>query len=129
MCVVYSNCMEIKSFNDLIVWQKSMEFVENVYSVTKLLPAKEKFGLISQLQRSSVSIPSNIAEGSKRSSRADFRQFCTMALASAAEAETQLLLIQRLYPTVLVEKNLNQAIEIQKMLSVLVRQLKPTPKT
>ncbi len=80
--------MAIKSFKDLDVWQKSMNAVEDIYRITAQLPENEAYGLSSQLRRASISIPSNIAEGSKRSSRADFRQFCLMSLGSAAEVET-----------------------------------------
>lgn len=76
-----------------------MDLVIGVYKVTAQLPKAENFGLASQIQRASVSIPSNIAEGSKRSSRADFRQFCMMAMGSAAELETQLLLVKDCTPT------------------------------
>lgn len=115
--------MTIKSFRDLVVWQKSIDFVQLVYSISKQLPANERFGLSSQLQRAAVSIPSNIAEGSKRSSRADFRQFCKIALGSAAEVETQLIIVNRLYPYVETGAALNAVVEIQKMLSSLERQL------
>jgi four helix bundle protein len=67
--------MQVNSFRDLKVWQQSMDLVEEVYGITKHLPKSESYGLVSQLQRASVSVPSNIAEGSKRSGRADFRKF------------------------------------------------------
>lgn len=113
----------INSFKDLTVWQKSMELVKLVYRVTNNLPSTERFGLSSQLQRAAVSVPSNISEGSKRGSRADFRQFCKIALGSAAEVETQLLIIADLYPNVQVAEALSLIEEIQKMLTTLSNRL------
>ena len=75
-----------------------MDLVEEVYALTKLLPSSEQFNLISQTQRCSVSIPSNIAEGSKRNHQNEFLHFLSIAQGSAAELETQIILIQRLYP-------------------------------
>lgn len=111
------------SYKDLIVWQKSMVLVENIYTVTKKLPSDERYGISSQLQRAAVSIPSNIAEGSKRSSRADFRQFCKIALGSAAEVETQLLIIKRIYPNIVASPAIQLTTEIQKMLTSLNNRL------
>ncbi len=115
--------MAIDSFKGLIVWQKSMTLVQHIYRITKALPASERFGISSQLQRAAVSIPSNIAEGSKRSSRADFRQFCKIALGSAAEVETQLLIVKQVYPDVTVNTELQLISEIQKMLTSLSNRL------
>lgn len=116
--------MSITSFKDLVVWQKSMELVTEIYKLTAQLPEHEKFGLKSQLQRCAVSIPSNIAEGSKRGSRADFRQFCIIALGSAAELETQLLIVGNLYSQTLINPLLPQVVEVEKMLTSLVKSLK-----
>ena len=121
--------MNIRSFKDLEVWQLSMELVVNTYQLTSRLPDSERYGLISQMQRSAVSIPSNIAEGSKRSSRADFRQFCLVALGSAAELETQILLVQRLYSKNEVTNMLEEIVQIQKMLSSLAKRLNEKPPT
>ncbi len=117
--------MQVASYKDLSVWQKSMNLVAEIYNLTDKLPKDENFGLKSQLRRSSVSIPSNIAEGSRRGTRTDFRHFCTMALGSTAEVETQLLLVKRLYPeTVNLEAALTNTTEVQMMLSGLSRSLK-----
>ena len=116
--------MAVSSFRDLVVWQKSINLVQEIYAVTKQLPGTESFGLSGQLQRASVSIPSNIAEGSKRRGRADFRKFCMVAMGSAAELETQLIIVSKLYPTVSVDQALSLLTEVQKMLSALIRQLK-----
>ena len=114
--------MSISSFRDLNVWQKSIEVTEKVYILTKNLPQSERFGLISQLQRSSVSIPSNIAEGAQRNSRNEFRHFCGIAYGSCAELETQLILIERIYKQDIDEIML-LLIEVQKMLKSLIYKL------
>lgn len=74
-----------KSYRDLNVWQKSFTLVKDVYAYTALLPANEKYGIISQIQRAAVSIPSNIAEGQQRGGVKEFRQFLHIARGSAAE--------------------------------------------
>ena len=122
--------MASKSHKDLVVWQKSMDLVEVCYSIIALLPPIERYNLVSQISRSSVSIPSNIAEGYKRHSRNEYIYFCGIAAGSAAELETQLLIIQRLYKdTVSVETALDTLTEVQKMLYALTRRLKATPYT
>jgi len=83
-------------YKDLIVWQKSMNLVVDIYTLTKNFPRSEEYGLVSQIRRCAVSIPSNIAEGSKRSSRKDYKQFLHIAYGSGAELETQLELSKRL---------------------------------
>ena len=85
-----------KGHKDLIVWQKSMDLVEEVYKLVKVLPNDERFNLASQLSRSAVSIPSNIAEGYRRNSDKSFKQFLLIAFGSCAELETQIELIERL---------------------------------
>lgn len=82
--------MEIKSYRDLTVWKKSMELVITVYALTDKFPHSEMYGLTSQMRRAAVSIPSNIAEGRRRSSRKDFRHFLLNAFGSGAELETQI---------------------------------------
>ena len=79
-------------FKDLEIWKKSRLFCSNIYSITSKFPESEKFGLTNQLRRSSVSIPSNIAEGSSRKSNKDFARFLQITLGSAYEIETQLLI-------------------------------------
>ena len=85
-----------KGFRDLIVWQRSMNFVTRIYELTAQLPKNELYGLTSQIRRCAVSIPSNIAEGSKRGTRKDFRQFILIAYGSSAELETQIDIARRL---------------------------------
>lgn len=116
--------MAITSFKDLRVWQMSVDLAESLYFVARQLPTEERFGLASQMQRAAVSIPSNIAEGSKRSSRADYKQFCKIALGSAAELETQLVLVRKLYPHVTIPNEILHNLEnVQKMLASLASKL------
>ena len=86
-----------KSYRELIVWQKAMMLAESVYAVAKALPDVERFGLAGQMRRAAVSVPSNIAEGHERRSRAEYRRFIAIACGSLAELETQLELAQRLH--------------------------------
>ena len=88
--------MEIKGFRDLIVWQKAMNFVVEVYRVTGPFPSDERFGLTSQLRRCAVSIPSNIAEGHGRKGTREFLSFLSIAYGSLNEAQTQVLIAERL---------------------------------
>ena len=80
---------------NLIVWQKSMELVTAIYVATKTFPKEELFGIVLQMRRSAVSIPSNIAEGSSRTSEAEFSHFLEYSIGSCFEVETQLELAKR----------------------------------
>jgi len=80
----------IGSYRDLDVWQFAMGIVIDVYRVTRAFPAEEKFGLVAQLRRAAVAIPSNIAKGRNRLGAAEFRRFVSIARGSVAEVETQL---------------------------------------
>lgn len=85
------------NFRELTIWKEAMEVVKMVYELTSKLPDSEKFGLISQMQRSAVSIPSNIAEGSGRVSDKELMYFLNVAISSSYELETQILLLEELY--------------------------------
>lgn len=87
----------IESYRDLEVWQRGMELAEATYQFCELLPHQEMYGLRAQLQRSAVSIPSNLAEGHARSSTRDYLRFVSIALGSLAELETQLVLAGRIH--------------------------------
>lgn len=91
-----AECREtrIESFRDLIVWQRAMQLANAVYDATASFPKEEMFGLVSQMRRSSVSVASNIAEGSQRGGKKEFIQFLTVARGSLAELLTQLILSQ-----------------------------------
>jgi four helix bundle protein len=111
--------MEVKHFKQLYVWQRAMELVEEVYKITKELSSDERFGLVSQIRRSSISIPSNIAEGSRRKTR-DFVRFLNTADGSASELETQLLLSAKLYQGIDCKRALSLLQEVQKMLGAMI---------
>ncbi len=115
--------MKITSYKDLEVWRKSMLLVEEIYQITTKLPRSETFGLISQIQRAAVSIPSNIAEGSKSGSKLEYIHFLNITRGSTAELETQLLVISRIYDMDL-SPTLSLLEEISKMLYALISKLK-----
>lgn len=116
----------MNNYKDLKVWEKGMTLVELVYFLTKQLPDDEKFGLISQIKRCSISIPSNIAEGAGRNSNKEFIRFLSIANGSTTELETQLLLIKRLHlvPKAKVENILILCQEIKNMNFALQKSLK-----
>lgn len=86
----------MRTHKDLIVWQKSIELVKLIYKETQLFPKEELFGLVSQMRRAAVSIPSNIAEGYGRESKKECRHFVYISLGSASELETQLIIAKEL---------------------------------
>lgn len=86
----------IRSYRDLLVWQRAMDLVTSVYELTSKFPDQEKFGLVSQLRRAAVSIPSNVAEGYGRGRPQEYLRFLKISRGSLCEVETQLLLSQRL---------------------------------
>lgn len=86
----------MRKHQQLRAWQQAMDLVELVYRETAMLPDDERFGLVSQMRRAAVSVPSNIAEGAARGSTKDFTRFLMMARGSLSELETQLLIAQRL---------------------------------
>lgn len=112
----------MEKYQDLIVWQKSVELVTDIYSLTESFPDLEKFGLVNQMRRCAVSIPSNIAEGHARKSSGDFLRFLRMSYGSAAELETQLLISNKL--EFVSEKEFNdmneKLTEVKKMLNKLM---------
>jgi four helix bundle protein len=108
----------MNNFRELIVWRKSVDLVVTIYEVTKTFPDSEKFNLVSQMQRCGTSIPSNIAEGSGRNSAAYFKQFLLVALGSAYELETQLLISKKLnyVNEEAYSKLVKEITEVQKMI-------------
>ncbi len=120
--------MQIQSYKDLIVWRKSFQLVLVVYKLTKKFPKDEIFGLTAQMKRSAISIPSNIAEGFGRGSRADYVRFLYIAYGSAAELETQLLLAKELRFVTENDTEKKEAevllVEVLKMLNTLIQKLR-----
>jgi four helix bundle protein len=116
----------IKSYKDLTVWQRSVDLVVSIYLIIGKLPSKENFGLISQMQRASVSVPSNIAEGYGRQSTASYTHFLSIARGSLFELETQIELCIRLkyFQSTESEKLFVEISEISKMLTSLISKLK-----
>ena len=115
---------KINTHKDLNVYKKAMDFVVLIYKTTKKFPSDEKFGLISQLRRAAVSIPSNIAEGAARKNTKEFIQFLYHSLGSASEIETQIELAKRLNfidNTKEIDKALH---EIIYLLTALIKSLK-----
>lgn len=85
-----------RSYKDLEVWQVSLELVKAIYQITGKFPSSERFGLTQQIRRAAISIPSNVAEGQFRNSPKEFKQFLSIALGSAAELETQLIIAREI---------------------------------
>lgn len=116
---------KIKSFKDLKIWQKGIQLVEDVYALSKTFPKEEIYGLQSQLRRSSVSIPSNIAEGFARIHNKEYRNFLYIALGSCAELTTQIIIASRLkyIEGPKAETILSNIDEISKMTMSLIKKL------
>lgn len=112
-------------YKTLRIWQRSTSFCVRVYKITNLFPPNEQFGIISQLRRASLSIPSNIAEGSKRSTDKSYASFLRISLGSGAEVETQLYIAKEL--GYLSEKEYTELIlelgEIMRMLVMFIKKV------
>lgn len=116
--------MPVSNFKQLIVWQKSMLLVDEIYKITRSFPKNEVYALASQMQRAAVAIPSNIAEGYRRNHKLEYVQFLGIALGSAAELETQILVSEKQYPALNYKIAESLIEEIQKMLFVMIKNLK-----
>ncbi len=115
----------VRQYKDLVAWQKAMELVTEVYRLTKDFPEHEKFGLVSQVRRAAVSVPSNIAEGQGRATPGEFKQFLGHARGSLFEVETQLLIAENL---ALVDQDKTQRCldlvqDVGKLVNGLIRSL------
>ena len=119
---------EVKTHKDLDVWNKSILFVVDVYNITTCFPDAERYGLTNQIRRAAVSIPSNIAEGAARVSGKEFVQFLSIAIASSAEVETQLIISKELnfLANDDFDKLNDELNDIQKMLLGLRNKIKKT---
>ncbi|MGH8100911.1 MAG: four helix bundle protein [Chthoniobacterales bacterium] len=119
------NTNTTRSYKDLIVWQKGIALAKLIYQLTQKFPSEEKFGLVAQMRRAAVSIPSNIAEGQARHTAGEFVQFISHAEGSLAELDTQLILsielgFSRENPS---QPALELIAELRRMLNVLRRKL------
>ncbi|HEX9454613.1 MAG TPA: four helix bundle protein [Candidatus Binatia bacterium] len=114
----------VTSHKDLLVWQRSMDLVEDVYRLTKILPSAEQWGLVSQMRRAAVSVPSNIAEGYGRQATGEYRHHISIGRGSLLELETQILLsrLKYLQPAD-ADSALKEIDEISRMLATLVAKL------
>jgi four helix bundle protein len=115
----------VQSYRDLIAWQKSIELVLEIYRCAEVFPKTETYGLISQLKRAAISVPSNIAEGHERISTGEFRHYLGRALGSLMEIETQIIVAERL-GYLDKEKSmqlLERTAEVGKILNGLLRSL------
>jgi len=115
----------VKSYKDLIVWKKAIEMVLEIYKIVSIFPSEEKYALTSQIRRSAVSVPSNIAEGHSRQHSSEFRQFIYIALGSLAELDTQLIIAEKLQyiheeELVLITERI---VELRKMLFTIGKKL------
>jgi len=115
--------MTVKSYQNLDVWKNSIDLVVDVYKLTKKLPPEERYCLSDQMRRAVISIPSNIAEGQKRFTISDTVHFCSIALGSLAELETQILIVHKVYDLNVTDLQSKCEI-ISRMLHALIRSLR-----
>jgi len=122
---------EVRYYKDLVAWQKSMDLVTTVYRASNGFPKEEIFGLVSQIRRAAVSVPSNIAEGHARTSKKEFQYFLSNARGSLAELETQLTIAHQL--AYIDETGMNQLVdrlgEVGRILNGLLASLKRSSKS
>ena len=115
----------VTSYKDLLVWQRRMDLVETVYRVTASFSTAEQWGLVSQMRRAAISVPSNIAEGYGRQATGEYRHHISIGRGSLLELETQVLLSKRLGYLQIADADaiLNEIEEISRMLATLVAKL------
>jgi len=116
---------KIKTYRDLIIWQKSLALVTEIYKITKLFPKDETYGLTAQMRRCAVSIPSNIAEGYGRNSSSDYVRFLRIAMGSLYELQTQLeiSLDLKYLKTDDFKKFYESSREVERMISSMIRKI------
>ena len=117
--------MSLKSYKELIVWQKSIGLVKKIYQITKQFPREELYCITSQMRRAAISIPSNIAEGALRKNLKEYIQFLRISFGSSAELETQLIISKELYKKINYKEVESLLEEIQKMLNAMISKLEP----
>lgn len=115
----------MRNFKELKIWQKGFQIAVNSFRITESFPSQEKFGLALQINKAWVSVPSNIAEGSSRSSDKDYNRFIEISLGSSFELETQLLIAEELKygNPALVNNTLDLLTEEEKMLTAFINTL------
>jgi four helix bundle protein len=116
----------VKSYQDLVVWRKAVDLVTEIYRVSQNFPREELFGLMSQIRRAAVSIPSNIAEGHQRMSRKEYQYFLSNARGSLAELETQFIIARNLgyLAKIELENILSLTAEVGRILNGLMASLR-----
>ena len=117
--------MKLKTYQDLLAWQRAMDLVEEVYRTSHDFPREELYGLTSQVRRAAISVPSNIAEGQGRRTTSDFLRHLSIAYGSLLEVETQILIGQRLKYTGAekVEHLMKRAAEVGRLMNGLMSSL------
>lgn len=110
------------NFRELKIWKDALRIVKSTYELCKQLPPDERFSLANQMQRSSISIPSNIAEGSGRGSKKDFLRFLNISISSSFELETQLILSKELFD-INIDRELDDLHTLQKMIRGFMKSL------
>ncbi len=115
----------VKTHRDLQIWQKSMDLVTIIYNATDNFPASEKFGLLSQIRRASVSVPANIAEGLGKRSNGDFKRFLNISMGSLFELQTEIEISKNLgfLSESKFEELYNYTREVERMMSSFIRTL------
>jgi len=116
---------QIKTYRDLVVWQKSMTLVTEIYKITKIFPKDEIYGLVTQMRRCAISIPSNIAEGYGRNSTNDYIRFLRISIGSLNERQTQLEISHNLnyFEEKDFRKFYESSREVERMISSLIRKI------
>jgi len=116
----------MKTFRDLLIWQKSMNLVTEIYQLTNSFPKEEIYGLSSQIRRSAISIPSNIAEGYGRDGNSDYLRFLNISISSLFEIQTPLEISYNLkyINQIQFNKTNGESREIERMLSAFIRKIK-----
>ena len=123
--------MKVENYKELNVWKKGIEIVDRIYAITENFPQRELYGLACQMQRSAISVPSNIAEGFARGHTAEYKQFLRIALGSCAELDTQLIIAHRRnYATQAQILNLQEDLDhesrmIMNLIKSLSKNIKP----
>ncbi len=122
------NTMPVVTHKSLIVWQRSMQLVIAMYELTDQFPDEEKFGLVSQMRRAAVSIPSNIAEGRRRGTKKNFLSFLRIAYGSGSELETQIEISKALRKTKQLDYKQVETLlnEVMRMLNSMLRHMNPS---